>query len=156
MASGPQIGTRGGYFNPDAAQCTTTASGAMVTLPPSSVMLPRSTRRMCPSRTTFSTRRSSSSSHCARVCVLAIVGGSVLLHAAAAEERGRDAVERGRLVQPDERVGAEPVPADVVTAVDEGDADVGMGDEGVGERHPHRSGPYHHVVGLHHPRHGLT
>ncbi len=81
--------------------------------------------------------------------------GSVLLDAAAAEQRRRDAVERGRLVQPDEGVGVQPVPAGTVPAVDERDGDVRVVHEGVDERHPRGSRADHQVVGLLHLGHLL-
>ena len=55
-----------------------------------------------------------------------------MLHAPAAEQRRGDAVEGGGLVQPNERVRLEPVPAHAVTAVDERHPHVvGMVDQGV-------------------------
>src|SRR5690606_31539651 len=59
-----------------------------------------------------------------------------------------DAVERRGLVEADERVGVEPVPAGGVAAVDEGDVDVGVVDQRVGEGHPHGTGADDDVVGL--------
>ena len=56
-------------------------------------------------------------------------------------------------MEPNERVRVEPVPADAVAAVDEGHGGVGVPDERVGERHPRRAGPDHHVVGLQHLGH---
>ncbi len=43
IASGPQIGTRGGFFRPSAAQFTTSASFAMATDPWARSILPRRT-----------------------------------------------------------------------------------------------------------------
>ena len=63
IASGPQIGTSGGYCSPAAAQCTTTASRAMATDPRRRSAGPARTRRRWPSRTTCSIVRSWSSSH---------------------------------------------------------------------------------------------
>ena len=74
IASGPQIGTRGGIFRPSAAQFTTSASSAMATDPSARSILPRRTVSMWPRRTTFSMVRSSSSSQVPRVGALAIVG----------------------------------------------------------------------------------
>ena len=82
--------------------------------------------------------------------------GPALLHTAAAEHRRRDAVEGRGLVQPDERVGLEPVAADAVAAVDQGHAYVGVVDQRVGERHAHGAGADHEVVGLDGARHGST
>ena len=59
-------------------------------------------------------------------------------------------------MQPHERVRVEPVPARAVPPVDQRDPDVGMVDQRVGERHPGRARPDHHVVGLDHARHRLT
>ena len=59
-------------------------------------------------------------------------------------------------MQPHERVGLEPVAADTVAAVDEGDAHVGVVDQRVGERHAHGPGADHQVVGLDCARHGAT
>ena len=60
----------------------------------------------------------------------------VLLDHAAAQDRGRGAVEGGGLVQAHERIGLEPVAADAMAPVDERDAYVGMVDERVREAHP--------------------
>ena len=73
---------------------------------------------------------------------------SVLLHAAAAEQRRRDAVERRRLVQADEGIGVEPVPADAVPAVDDRHAHVGVVDQRIRERHARGAGPHHEIVGF--------
>ena len=59
-------------------------------------------------------------------------------------------------MQAHERVGLEPVAPDTVAAVDEGDAHVGVVDQGVGERHAHGPGPDHEVVGLDSARHEAT
>jgi hypothetical protein len=81
----------------------------------------------------------------------------VVLDASAAEHGRGDAVERGRLVQPHERVGAEPVPADPVAPIDQRDPDVGVVDQGVRERHAHGAGSHHEVVRRHRAcPHGLT
>ncbi len=50
----------------------------------------------------------------------------------------------------DERIGVQPMPADAVPAVDQDHADVRMTDQGVGERHPHRTRADHHVIGFQH------
>ncbi|GAB3251904.1 hypothetical protein GCM10027448_17540 [Nocardioides dilutus] len=59
-------------------------------------------------------------------------------------------------MEPDERVGIEPVPAGTVPPVDQGDRDVGVVDERVGERHPGRACADHDVVGIDRVAHGLT
>jgi hypothetical protein len=59
-------------------------------------------------------------------------------------------------VELDEGVGVEPVPPDGVPPVDQGHADVGMVDQGVGERHAGGSGSHHQVVGLHDGAHAVT
>ena len=79
--------------------------------------------------------------------------GSALLQLAAAEQGRRDAVEGGGLMQADERVRLEPVPADAVATVDQRHADVGVVDQRVGERHPHGAGSHHEVVGFDRARH---
>ena len=68
------------------------------------------------------------------------------LHRTAAEARRRDAVEQRRLMQLDERIRVQPVPAGRVATVDERDVDVGMVDERVGERHAHRACTHDEVV----------
>ena len=80
----------------------------------------------------------------------------VLLQRPVAEQRRGHAVERGGLVQPDERVRVEPVPTDSVPAVDHDHADVRMVDQSVRERHPRRTCADHEVFGfqLSH-RHGV-
>ena len=67
-----------------------------------------------------------------------------------------DAVEARGLVQPDEGVGLQPVPADAVATVDQRDARVGVVDQRVGERHPDGAGADHEVVGLEGASHGST
>ena len=57
-------------------------------------------------------------------------------------------------MQPDERVGVEPVPADAVAAVDDRHARVGVVDQRVRERHAHGAGPHDEVVGFDGARHG--
>jgi hypothetical protein len=59
-------------------------------------------------------------------------------------------------VQPDERVGVEPVAADTVSAVDQRHPDVGVVDQRVGERHAHGAGTHDQVVGIDRPGHGHT
>ena len=71
-----------------------------------------------------------------------------LLHLTVAEEGRRDAVELRGLVQLHERIGVVPVTAGGVATVDEGDVDVGVIDQGVGERHAHGAGTDDEVVGL--------
>ena len=51
-------------------------------------------------------------------------------------------------MEPDERVRVKPVSTDAVPAVDHDHADVRMVDQGVRERHPHRTGTDHEVVGF--------
>ena len=51
-------------------------------------------------------------------------------------------------MQPDERVRREPVPAGAVPPVDQRDADVGVVDQRVRERHPGRARADHEVVGF--------
>ena len=58
--------------------------------------------------------------------------GALLLDVPAEHRRG-DTVERRGLVQPDERVVLQPVPACAVAAVDDRDACVGVVDERVGD-----------------------
>ena len=48
------------------------------------------------------------------------------------------------------------MPADPVAPVDQGDADIGVVGEGVGETHPHGAGSHHQVVGVNGARHGST
>jgi hypothetical protein len=67
--------------------------------------------------------------------------GFALLQLTAAEQRRRDVVEGGGLVQPHERVRPEPVSADTVATVDQGHAYVGVVDQGDREGHPHGTGP---------------
>ena len=59
-------------------------------------------------------------------------------------------------MQADERVGVEPVPADAVPAVDQGHPDVGVVDQGVGERHAHGARTHHEVVGVDRARHAFN
>ena len=59
-------------------------------------------------------------------------------------------------MQPDERVGLQPVPADAVPPVDEDHADVGMVDQRVGERHARSTCTHHQVVGVEGARHAPT
>ena len=82
--------------------------------------------------------------------------GSAGLHAAAAEQGRRDAVERRCLVQPHERVGVEPVAADAVAAVDYCYSYVGVVDQRVGERHAHGAAPHDEVVGVQAAGHAST
>ena len=76
------------------------------------------------------------------------------------EDGRRDAVEQGRLVQLDEWIRVEPVPAGRVAAIDERDVHVRVIDERVGERHAHGSCADDEIVGfqrLHHADgHGAT
>ena len=81
---------------------------------------------------------------------------SALLQLAAAEQGRRDAVEGRGLVQADEGVRLEPVPADAVATVDQGHADVGVVDQRVGEGHPHGAGAHHEIVGFDSARHEST
>ena len=69
-----------------------------------------------------------------------------LLHPPATQRRGRDTVEGGRLVQADEGVGVEPVPADAVPAIDQRHPHVGVVDQRVRERHAHGPGADDEVV----------
>ena len=48
------------------------------------------------------------------------------------------------------RVCVKPMPSGAVPTVDEDHADVRVVDEGIGERHPHRTRADHHVVGFKH------
>ena len=73
---------------------------------------------------------------------------AALLHGAATEHGRRDAVEHRRLVELDERIRVLPVPAGRVATVDERDVDVGVIDQGVGERHAHGARAHDQVVGL--------
>ena len=58
-------------------------------------------------------------------------------------------------MQPDERVGVQPVPTGAVPAVDHHHADVGVVDQGVHERHPRRACTDDQVIGLQDRSHGL-
>jgi hypothetical protein len=69
------------------------------------------------------------------------------------EDGRRDAVEQGRLVQLDERVRVEPVPAGRVAAIDERDVHVCVIDERIGERHAHGSGADDEIVGFERSHH---
>ena len=51
-------------------------------------------------------------------------------------------------MEPNERVRVKPVPTDSVPAVDHDHADICMIDQGVRERHPHRTSTDHDVVGF--------
>ena len=51
-------------------------------------------------------------------------------------------------MQSHERIGVEPVSAHAVAAVDHHDADVGVLDQRVGERHPRGPGAHDEVVDL--------
>ena len=51
-------------------------------------------------------------------------------------------------MEPNERVRVKPVPTDSVPAVDHNHADICMIDQGVRERHPHRTSTDHDVVGF--------
>ena len=73
---------------------------------------------------------------------------AALLHRAAPEHGRRDAVEHRRLVQLDERVRVEPMPAGRVPAVDQRDVHIGVIDQRVGERHAHRARADDEIVGL--------
>ena len=77
------------------------------------------------------------------------------LHPPAAQQRRGDAVERRRLVQAHEPVGVEPVASGAVTTVDDRDRHVGVGREGVDERHPHRPRADHQVVDVDDRLHAL-
>ena len=67
---------------------------------------------------------------------------TVLDQAVLAERARGHAVGRRRLVEPDERVGVEPVPAGPVAPVDQQHVDVRvLGDQRVDERHPRRTAP---------------
>jgi hypothetical protein len=71
----------------------------------------------------------------------------------ATAQRGRDhAVELGCLVQPDERIGVEPVTSGAVAAIDHGHVDVGVVDEGIHESHACGTGADDQIVGLDHDR----
>ncbi len=63
------------------------------------------------------------------------------LNAAAAEQRRRDPVERGGLVQADEGIGVEPVSADTVAPVDEGYPHIGVVDSASANARPWRRRP---------------
>ena len=51
-------------------------------------------------------------------------------------------------MQPHERIGGRPVAARLVVAIHHHDGGVGLADQGVGEREPHRARADHEVVGL--------
>ena len=68
----------------------------------------------------------------------------------AAQRTGVDPVERRGLVEPDERVGVVPVAARPVCPVDDHHGGVGLLEDDVGERHPHRAGADDEVVGFEH------
>ena len=77
--------------------------------------------------------------------------GPVLLDPIGTEPRRRHAIERRGLVQPHEGVRVQPVPADVVAAVDHDHTDLRVVDQSVRKRHPcgTPAAPAHHVfVGL--------
>ena len=83
--------------------------------------------------------------------------GPPVLHPPTTEQRRRDAVEARGLVQLHERVRLQPVAADAVPPVDERHPGRrGVLDQRVRERHPHRAGPDHEVVGFDAARHGVT
>ncbi|MFB8145152.1 hypothetical protein ACFC1W_00240 [Microbacterium sp. NPDC056003] len=77
IASGAQMGRSPGYFNPSAAQCTTSVSDGTRTSPSAKRRRPGATERTCPRRTTSSMVRTRASSHAASVGVLAMVGSTV-------------------------------------------------------------------------------
>ena len=67
----------------------------------------------------------------------------------AVAQRGRcHAVEERCLVQPDERVGIDPVTSGRVTPIDQRHVHVRMVDQCIAERHPHRACTHHQVVGV--------
>jgi hypothetical protein len=67
--------------------------------------------------------------------------GSVLLNAAAAEQRRRDPVEGRGMVQADEGICLEPVSAHTVAPVDQGHPHIGVVDKSIHERHAGGAGP---------------
>ena len=69
------------------------------------------------------------------------------LHGTAAQNRRRDTVEHGRLMELHERICVEPVPARGVLTVDERDVRIRVVDQRVRERHAHRAGTDDEVVG---------
>ena len=72
----------------------------------------------------------------------------------ATEDPGGDPVELRGLVQPDEGVGREPVPARTFTSIDERDPDVAaVVGERVGEGHAHGPGTDDQVVDVQDARH---
>jgi hypothetical protein len=72
----------------------------------------------------------------------------VLVDAVVPEPARLDAVVRGRLVEPHERIRVEPVAARPVTPVDQHDLGLGVRQERVGECHSRRTGSHDQVVGL--------
>ena len=66
---------------------------------------------------------------------------------ARAQFSGIDTVKRRRLVQRDEGVRIVPMPARLGMAVDECDVRIGLGQQGVGERHAGRARADDEVVG---------
>jgi hypothetical protein len=57
-------------------------------------------------------------------------------------------------MEPDERIRVQPMPTCTVPTVDHDDADVGVVDQRIRERHPHRAGADDHIVSFQH-RHGF-
>ena len=81
---------------------------------------------------------------------------SVLLDPALAQRGRRDTVEQRGLVQTDEGVGLQPMPADTVSTVDERHPHIGVVGHRVGESHSHSTGSHDEVVGLDAARHPPT
>ena len=71
-----------------------------------------------------------------------------LVDAVAAQPAGVHAVVRRRLMQANKRVSPVPVPTGRMTSVDDHHLRVGLGHQGVGERHAHRARADDQVISL--------
>ena len=81
---------------------------------------------------------------------------SVLLQLATTEQGRCNAIEGRGLVQADEGIRLQPVPADAVATVDQGHAYVGVVGQGVREGHSRGAGTHHEVVGFDRAPHEST
>jgi hypothetical protein len=70
------------------------------------------------------------------------------LHASVPKERRCDPIKGGSLVQADEGVGVEPVSADAVTTVHQGNTHVGVVDQRICKRHTGGTGTNDQIVGF--------
>ena len=79
--------------------------------------------------------------------------GPLGLHLAATKWDRHDAIERRSLMQPDEGIRIQPMPAGGMPLIDQYDADIGVVDERVDERHTRCPRADNQVVRVKHPRH---